>query len=174
MFYDLDPGFLGFSIGADFRLPGTGRTMIGSFRWLLSFKHPCPCALGTVTGPRSVWPCAYFLASGKAPPCRCQRNILQRGQTGQKSCSLFKKEKRLWEEFQHAKALSKHGELRFLTATYHLDPHPCPQFFLWENFPTRQAGTAHCEPRGPALRTSLLAPKWGSLIPFPAAGASPG
>ena len=79
MFYDLDPGFLGFSIGADFRLPGTVRTMIGSFRWLLSFKHPCPCALGTVTGPRSVWPCAYFLASGKAPPCRCQRNTFFRG-----------------------------------------------------------------------------------------------
>ena len=116
-----------------------------------------------------------FLGFWKSPTLQVpEKHILQRGQTGQKSCSLFKKEKRLWEEFQHAKALSKHGELRFLTATYHLDPHPCPQFFLWENFPTRQAGTAHCEPRGPALRTSLLAPKWGSLILFPAAGASPG
>lgn len=128
------------------------------------FKHQCPCALGIVTGPRSVWPCAYFLASGKASSCRCQRNILQRGRTGQKSCSLLKKEKCLWEEFQCAKVLSKHGELRLLTTTYHLDPHPCPN---------SSSGKIHCEPRAPALRTSLLTPKWGSLIPFQAAEPSP-
>ena len=52
--------------------------MTGSFKWLLRFKHQCPCALGIVTGLRSVWPCAYFLASGKAPPCRCQRNTFFR------------------------------------------------------------------------------------------------
>ena len=52
--------------------------MTGSFKWLLRFKHQCPCALGIVTGLRSVGPRAYFLASGKAPPCRCQRNAFFR------------------------------------------------------------------------------------------------
>lgn len=42
--YDLDPGFLGFSTGTDFRLPGTWRTMKGRFKWLLSFKSYCPVA----------------------------------------------------------------------------------------------------------------------------------
>lgn len=125
---------------------------------------------------QSTWPCAHFSISGKAPPCRCQRNTFFRGGgLARRQCSLLKKEKRLREEFQHAKALSKRGELRFrrvlpppFVSTRTRTPviRPLGRVPNW-------AGSVHCEPRWPALRTSLLAPKWGSLIPFQAAGQPP-
>ena len=68
-----------------------------------------------------------FLGFWESPTLQVpEKHILQRGRTGQKSCSLLKKEKRLWEEFQRAKVLSKRGELRLLTATYHLNPTHAP------------------------------------------------
>ena len=114
-----------------------------------------------------------FLGFWESPTLQVpEKHILQRGRTGQKSCSLLKKEKRLWEEFQHAKVLSKRGELRLLTATYHLNPHPCPNSSSGKIFQPGRLGLFTVNPEHQPSEL-LCSPKWDSLIPFQAAGPSP-
>ena len=113
---------------------------------------------------QSTWPCAHFSISGKAPPCRCQRNAFFRGgRLARSQCSLLKKEKRLREEFQRAKALSKRGELRFppdFTATLCLDPHSYPRNSTSEKSPqldrVRSLWTQMASPQNLFARTKMV------------------